>query len=294
MEKIYSNHYSSGVENIKQYGDLTDEELFEFLHEIESGDEAIQEAQSEAIEKIDTEEEHVAYAELSENAEIEAQYGEDAWRQLSAKCVLLFGPAAQRKSNEAARKAQKAKLWGLKQDRIRIQREAFSQDFINLSDPVGKENLKALISILVQEHTCMIDKYTAFINKRLAALLNPFIPRRLRICKELYPNSIRICPGFLYKASKEFGQGKTFWASPNIPYYFEQNKEQQMLIERKAEFLISVDKAVANFHAHREKRAVKEMKYASLIIQKGVYSFFELLRLNPFWFEALYNYLKLK
>ena len=36
------------------------------------------------------------------------------------------------------------------------------------------------------------------------------------------------------------------------------------------------------------------MKYASLIIQKGVYSFFELLRLNPFWFEALYNYLKLK
>lgn len=284
----------SGVENTKQYGDLTDKELFEFLHEIESGDEAIQEAQSSAIEKIDAEEERVAYAELSENAEIEAQYGEDAWRQLNARHVLLFGPAAQRKCSEAAVKAQKARLWGLKQDRIRIQREAFSQDFIKLSDPVGKENLKALISILVQEHTRMIDKYTAFINRRLAVLLNPFIPRRLRICKELYPNSIRICPGFLYRASKEFGQGKTFWASPNIPYYFEQNKEQQVLIEHKAEFLVSVDKAVANFHMHSEKRAAKEMRYASLIIQKGVYTFFELLRLNPFWFNALYNYLKLK
>lgn len=280
------------MENIKQYGDLTDKELFEFLHEIESGDEAIQEAQAEAIEKIDTEEEHVILAELSENAEIEAQYGEDAWRQLSAKQVLLFGPAAQRKCTEAAIKAQKAKLWGLKQDRIRIQREAFNQDFIKLSDPVGKENLKALISILVQEHTRMVDKYTAFINKRLTALLNPFIPRRLRICKELYPNAIRICPGFLYRASKEFGQGKVFWASPNIPYYIEQNKEQQILIEHKAEFLISVDKAVANFHIHNEKRAAKEMKYASLIIQKGVHTFFELLRLNPFWFEALYKHLK--
>lgn len=280
------------MENIKQYGDLTDKELFEFLHEIESSDEAIIEAQSEAAEKIDTEEEHVVLSELPENAEIEAQYGEDAWRQLNERQVLLFGPAAQRKFNEAAVKAQKAKLWGLKQDRIRIQREAFNQDFIKLSDPIGKENLKLLISLLVQEHTRMIGKYTDFINKRLAALLNPFIPRRLRICKELYPAAIRYCPGFLYKASKEFGQGKTFWAVPNIPYYFEQNKEQQVLIEHKAEFLVSVDKAVANFHVHNEKRAVKEMKYASLLIQKGVYTFFELLRLNPFWFETLYNHLK--
>ena len=51
------------MENIKQYGDLTEKELFEFLDEIKSDDEDIQEAQSEAIEKITLEEEHV---ELSE------------------------------------------------------------------------------------------------------------------------------------------------------------------------------------------------------------------------------------
>lgn len=280
------------MESIEQYGDLTDKELFEFLHEIESSDEAIQEAQAEATKKIDAEEEHVALSELPENIEIEAQYGEDAWRQLNERRVLLFGPDAQRKVNEASAKAKKVRSWGLKQDRIRIQREAFNQDFIKLSDPISKENLKLLISLLVQEHTRMIDKYTRFINRRLAALLNPFIPRRLRICKELYPTAIRYCPGFLYQASKEFGQGKTFWAVPNIPYYFEQNTEQQVLIKHKADFLVSVDKAVANFHAHSEKRAIKEMKYASLLIQKGVNTFFELLRLNPFWFETLYNHLK--
>ena len=37
------------MEDIKQYGDLTEKELFEFLDEIKSDDEDIQEAQSEAI-----------------------------------------------------------------------------------------------------------------------------------------------------------------------------------------------------------------------------------------------------
>jgi hypothetical protein len=281
-------------ENIERYGDLTEEELLEFLHEIESGDEDIQEAQAEAAESIDIEEEHVILSELPENAEIEAKYGEDAWRQPNTRQVLLFGPEAQRKCNETATSAYKSKLNSLKQDRIRIQREAFSQDFIRLSDQIGNQNLKLLISLLVKDHTRMVDKYTAFINKRLAILLNPFIPRRIRMCKMLYPNSIRLSPGFLYRASKEFGQGKTFWASPNIPYYFQQNTEQEILIKHKPDFLISVDKAIINFHEHSRKRAVKEMKYASLLVQKGVYTFFELLRLNPFWFEVLYKHLKEK
>lgn len=42
------------------------------------------------------------------------------------------------------------------------------------------------------------------------------------------------------------------------------------------------------------KRADKELKYASLIYQKGVYSYFDLLRLNPFWYEVLYNDLQNK
>ena len=54
------------MEDIKQYGDLTEKELFEFLDEIKSDDEDIQEAQSEAIEKITLVVEHV---ELSEEVQ---------------------------------------------------------------------------------------------------------------------------------------------------------------------------------------------------------------------------------
>lgn len=287
------------MEDIKQYGDLTEKELFEFLDEIKSDDEDIQEAQSEAIEKITLEEEHVELSEEEqENREIEARYGDKmpwtgvGWNNCNG--VKLFGPEGQRRAAMANIEARKKKSQRLKEDRIRIQREAFRQEYIRLSDPIGNERIKLLVSSLVKEHTRMVDKYSAYINKRLATLINPFIPRRLRICKSLYPDSIRISPGFLYKASKEYGSGLTFWAMPDIPYYFAQNTEQKVLMEHKSLFLINVDQSIKFYHEHLRKRTDKELKYASLIYQKGVYSYFDLLRLNPFWYEVLYNDLQNK
>lgn len=287
------------MEDIKQYGDLTEKELFEFLDEIKSDDEDIQEAQSEAIEKITLEEEHVELSEEEqENREIEARYGDKMpWTGLgpnNCQGIKLFGPEGQRRAAMASIEAKRKKSQRLKEDRIRIQREAFRQEYIRLSDPIGNERIKLLVSSLVKEHTRMVDKYSTYINKRLTTLLNPFIPRRLRICKSLYPDSIRACPGFLYKASEEYGAGLTFWAMPNIPYYFAQNTEQKVLMEHKSPFLVNVDQSIKFYHEHFKKRADKELKYASLIYQKGVYSYFDLLRLNPFWYEVLYNDLQNK
>lgn len=284
--------------DIKKYGDLDDKELSEFLAEIKSDDEDIEEAETSADEKIGNEEAQSMLSELPENTEIEAYYGDDAWRKpriytgYRDRLTVLYGSYGKQKAAEGHREAIRKKAKRLKEDRIRIQREAFNQDYIRLSDKIEKHHIKLLISILTQEHTRMVDKYSDYINKRLATLLNPLIPRRIRICRMLYPNSIRICPGFMYKASKEYGEGLTFWATPSIPYYFEQNTEQKVLLENKSGFLLSIDKAISFYHEHLKKRQEKELKYASLIIQKGVYSYFDLLKLNPFWFEILYNELK--
>ena len=282
------------MEDIKQYGDLTEKELSEFLDEIKSDDEDIQEAQSEAIEKITLEEEYVELSEEEqENREIEARYGDKmSWTGLgtnNCRGVKLFGPEGQRRAATASIEAKRKKSQRLKEDRIRIQREAFRQEYIRLSDPIGNEKIKLLVSSLVKEHTKMVDKYSTYINKRLTTLISPFIPRRLRVCESLYPNSIRPCPGFLYKASEEYGAGLTFWAMPDIPYYFAQNTEQKILMEHKSPFLVNVDQSIKLYHEHLKKRTDKELRYASLIYQKGVYSYFDLLRLNPFWYEVLYN-----
>lgn len=277
-----------GIEN--KYGDLTDKEYLEFLSEIEEKDTDIEEAQHEAIEKIELEEEHAEFSSIEENARIEAYYGEDAWRKFGK--YLFTKPdfaSAQRKSLET-RKAKQAKL---KEDRIRIQREAFNQEYIRLSDLIGADNLKLLITLLTREHTAMVDKYADYINRRLFTLLNPLIPRRLRLCKMFYPESMKECPGFLYRASEEYGEGQTFWATPDIPYFFKQNTEQAELQKSgNSHFLVRVDKAVASYNMHNKIRAEKELKYASTLVQKGVNTYFDLLRLNPFWFEILFNDLK--
>ena len=277
------------MEDIKQYGDLTDKELFEFLAEIEGGDEDIEIDQQESSEKIALEEEQDMLSELPENAEIEAYYGDNAWRKLHTGTTFLHGDEIERKLRAASAASARQRAQRLKEDRIRIQRYAFNQENIRLTDEIGNDNIKLLISLLVKEHTKMLARYELFINRRLATLLNPLIPRRLRACKMLYPDSIRICPGFLYKAGEEFGRGLTFWAMPSIPYYFAQNTERDILKACNPELLISIDKAVSLYHEHKEKRAKKELRYASTIIQRRVTTYFDLLKLNPFWFEILYN-----
>lgn len=287
------------MESIKEkHSSLEDKELLEFIAEIKGSDEKIESPEVNGDKKNGNEEEQSMLSELPENAEIEAYYGNDAWRKPPIytghrdRITVLYGPEVKQKAAEGRREAAKRKGQRLKKDRLRIQREAFNQERIRLSGQIEKEHIPLLIAALTKEHTRMVDKYSAFINNRLTSLLNPFIPLRLKHCRLLYPNSIRMSPGFMYKASKEYGNGLTFWAVPLIPYYFEQNTEQKILLKNKASFLYAIDKAVIFYHEHLKKRQEKELKYASIIIQKKVSSYYDLLKLNPFWFEILYNELE--
>ena len=277
------------MENIKErYGDLTDKEYFEFLNEIKSSDEELEEECSELPE---LEEECSELPESEENARIEAYYGSNAWQKLGGKC---FGKPSIIEMRKKTQKTNEAKREKTKRERIAIQRMAFNQTRVKLNDPIGSDNFKLLISMLTAEHTKAIEKYENYINKRLAALINPLIPRKIRACKMLYPESMKDHPGFLYRASEEYGEGQTFWAMPDIPYYFKQNTEQEELKKfvKNADYLISVDKAIAMYNTHVKVRAEKELKYASTFINKKIYSYFDLLRLNPFWFEILFNNLQ--
>lgn len=299
------------MESINQYGDLSDKEFRKFLAEIQGNNEDIEEAEAQA--KLEIEEKETQFlpsdetreisenGEISENSKIEAYYGNDAWRMFpkyigkGIRPICLYGPEVKQRAIQNAaisrRKAFAKKAQKDKEERIRIQRLAFSQDFIHLNDIVEKPVIRKLISALTEEHTMMIDKHSNFINRRLTTLLRPLIPQRLKACSALFPDSIRKCPGFLYKASEAY-HNLTFWATPQIPYFFKQNTEQKALLKCKPEFLESIDKSVFSYHEHLRKRQEKEIKYASILIQKKVHTYFDVLKFNPFWFEILYNKLK--
>lgn len=255
------------MENISSHQNgLTNDALFQFLAEVSPEDTALEAEANEANQKIMLEEETSNFIEFLGSPEM----------------------------IELRRQGQKERARRLKEEKLRIQREAFNQDIIRLSDTIDKAYIKLLISDLVAAHSSMVDKYGAYINKRLASLLSSFIPRGLKKCFALYPKSFKACPGFTYQASKEYGDELLFWATPNIPYYIPQGTEQSLLRKHKPDSLFNIDKAVYFYHLHAQKKQEKELKYATVIVQKKVQTYYDLLKLNPFWFEALYKRLQEK
>lgn len=285
----------------KIYGDLSESEYFEFLSEIQDEDEEIQEAQIDNIKDIETNEDYVELAmpkkakavteESDDNAQLEAYYGDNAWRKFGQ---YFFGKPSIEDGYKKAAKTRQAKRKKLKEDKQTIQRMAFDQTYISLSDNIEDDVISLLISLLTESHTYMVNKYETYINKRLAMLLRPLIPRTLRTCKALYPEAMKDYPGFLYNASLEYGNGKTFWALPDIPYYFKQNTEQTEIQKAQCaeKLLINIDKAVASYNMHYEARQNKELKFASILLRNRVKTYYDLLKLNPFWFNILLNHVK--
>lgn len=273
---------------MNKFGDLTDDELYALADQIENEDEDLQEELSEAEERISEQEAEAPVEDSEENRKLEEYYGEDAWRLVKGN-AYVFGPEKQRRANMAAREAVKEKARLRKRKRIDIQRGAFDQNIIPLTDPVPVEELKNLIGMLTQEHARMVERCKLYINKRLTSLLNPFIPRGLRVCGVKYPRSIKRSPGFLYVASEEYGGGKMLWVTPDIPDYLEQGSERKLLENAKPDLLIVVDKAVVSLYSHKAKMLDKELRYASLLLRKRVKTYYDVLKLNPFWFELLYH-----
>lgn len=263
------------MENIKKYGDLTDEEYRELLFEIEDGDAQMESAQIENLNAIS--------GDYENDAILEADYGEDAWRKYGKYFFNkpAFGQAENKIKKEERKKAQTI-------TKREICAMAFSQTEISLSDKFTDEMASFLISKLTAKHTQMIERYGAYINKRLTAFLRPLIPQTLKRCMNLFPEAVRESPGFLYKA-ESVDSNFTFWAQPSIPLYFKQNTEQEILKrELGPQAFINIDKAVASYNEHFSTRQAQELQIARILIQKRISTYYDLLKLNSYWFNVLY------
>lgn len=173
--------------------------------------------------------------------------------------------------------------------RYAINQAAFRQTKIPLTSIVSKDQLKQLVLLHTAKQRKLMENHEAFINKRLTSLLSPFIPYRIKRCRHFHPHVIRVSPGFMYQASQEYGQGKLFWATPDIPAYFNQGEEIKLLREHRAEFLVQVDKAVAWYNRAKSELSQRELAIATKLLSLHEGTWYALLKLNPYWFELLYN-----
>ena len=180
--------------------------------------------------------------------------------------------------------------------KIEINRMAFDQKLLPLNDRIPVEHKRLVIELLTKPLRILIIKYEQYINNRITKLLSPAIPAAVKLAAIKWPWIFISNPGFLYKTSSHFGEVKTFWVTPNLPYFFKQGTEQTILEERDASlspyFLDCVDRAIHKWYAAREKLAEREVYYASKMINIKGNTYYHLLMLNPFWFEKLYNYVR--
>ena len=173
---------------------------------------------------------------------------------------------------------------------------AFDQKLLPLGDTIPVEHKRLVIELLTKPLRLLIVKYEQYINNRITKLLAPAIPAPVKLAAIKWPWIFIQNPGFLYKTSPHFGEVKTFWVNPNLPYFFKQGTEQTILEERDASlspyFLDCVDRAIHRWYSAREKLAEREVYFASKMINIKGNTYYHLLMLNPFWFEKLYNYIR--
>lgn len=178
---------------------------------------------------------------------------------------------------------EKARLRKLRM--LEIQRDAIKSELLPVYDTFTKAHKTLLIELLTAETYRIMVKSEKYINKRLEELLLPLIPPSLRRCANQYPESVKFSPGFMYVASKEYGEGKMIWVTPNIPYFFTQGTELDIIKDTKPEYLFRIDKAVATFHRCKDELAEKEFRYALRI--KDLKTYYSLAKYNPFWYDKL-------
>ena len=277
--------------DIEPIGDLSDKEVYDLLDEIEADEDQLKEEtpdEGELKAQLPPEE-----LELLEEAEpLELRQANGNWPVTKDKETGLFKLATPEEVEERREKSKRDKTESEKvKSRTRIQREAFQQDLIDLSGNIPKLYITRLVQLLTEKEVELENKYTAFLNRRFTMLLLPFIPRRLRICQQMYPESIRVSPGFMYKTPKSFGS-KLFWAQPDIPVFFTQNTEQAILEESVPDYLNVINDVVARFYNNAEKKAKRQVNIATRLYERGVKTYYDLLKLDPMWYEKLYNFIK--
>ena len=190
--------------------------------------------------------------------------------------------------------AKKAKMEGpwvkVREEKKRIKHAALNQDLLPLHRLIADEEMQKLVELITGPSTQFVERQAAYINRRFAYMLRPYIPAILRNCYKRFPQCVKEHPGFLYKT---FSQDEvlSFWATPKIPAFFELGDETPLLMEQKADMLQVTDIAIYKYHTGIMNRNKQETRIAYKLTANRVRTFFDLVRINPFWFNLIFKHL---
>lgn len=169
-----------------------------------------------------------------------------------------------------------------------IRRNAIINHAPELADPVNREQLIELIRIMTIELYEESEEVRRSIELKIYNVLWYNIPITLRNAYKKYGQIIiPRSPGFMYKASVEYGQGYDLWVSTDIPNYYEQFTERSVIEKCKPDRLFAIDKLVAKYYAVIRKMHNRETMLAGRFYT--VYTRYDLLKRDPVAYEVYVN-----
>lgn len=273
---------------------MTNEEINEFLAELEAEDPGCTNLSKENIAKIQEQEaEELEGCIPGEDITTDKAWGWAKKQEITEVDVKHFTPAlkshamytAQLASKKAAEKRIEAKA-DKNRRKHEIVEEALNSKLIDLNSPISVEHKKLLIKLLTNQYTVLMEKQDKYINTNIERVLKRAIPNDLMNMYIKYPDLVTPFVGFDYVASKEYGEGLTFKVTPKIPHYFQPEDCNRIVRELLPEAnIISLDKAVAYFYKYKSTRAKQEIKTAEALAVLKTY--YDLVKKNPFWYDTL-------
>lgn len=170
--------------------------------------------------------------------------------------------------------------------------EAINQTYLDLNSIIEVENKKMLISLLVKGYTDNMEKYKNYVEHTFDKCFRKFIPNEVMKTWQKYPETMVPFPGFTYECTKDFGQGKTYRVSLDLPMYFRPEACTALFQESYPDKIMRVEKSIVMYYYHRDLRTETEVKYAKTLT--SIVTYYQLLKKKPYWYSLIIEHLKKK
>ena len=220
------------------------------------------------------------------NEQIEIEDGDPDINKLLPKSKRKAAMAPNKTSGRGTHEQnQRLRRMVIKRELVKADNVLFLQEFI--PHYLKRQVIPFMTKSLVES----IADLKANINRRIAVVMAPLFPEKLRVARALCGTRPFVDhPGFLWIGSEAYG-GHKIWVTPDIPYYFDQFSEMAIIREKCDENKVAaIDRIIANYMNAVAQLAKRESNIAIKLTR--IDTFEELLTYNVDCFLYVYNLYK--
>lgn len=148
--------------------------------------------------------------------------------------------------------------------RVLIKRKLIDEGNVTLLTLIVPKYIKKkIIPFKTQQMVQSVAKYRELINKRIANCMSPLFPEKIRVARAMCGSRpFKEHPGFLWKTPESYGN-YSVWVRPDIPYFFDQFTEMQIIREKcDINKVNAIDAAIQFYMLSIEKLSRREANLA--------------------------------